>query len=180
MMNGIAMAVVGWIAGVASTSITLVLKSHLEACKEERRARRDSGREVRDNRVAADRATYNDRITILIRCHLATYVRSGGRWWSDDHDLQSLVLGIERGTYEHFLDPQVEACWVTLVEKTVALAKARREGSIATEDIEEYNDIRNAWETAAKLSFGPFPETSDLCRPRGSFDENNASIPAAA
>jgi len=179
-MNGIIVVMIGWVAGVASTILTLCLKAHLESCKEERRARRETGRGTQDRRVETDRSTYRERLPVLIHRHLATYVRSGGRWWSNEEDLRNLIRSLECGAYEHFLDAAVETRWVHLVETTVELAKKRLASCITDADVQTYNAVRHAWEDAAKRSFGPLREIPGLCKARGGSGEADCCFIAAA
>src|SRR5437667_9364689 len=104
---------------------------------------------------------YGRRLTTLVQSYLATYIRAG-KWWTDEADLERLVLSLEQGAYEDFLDPEVNDAWVMLVAITTRLARKRRAGTIAPEDIGEYNEIHRAWEDAAKRSFGPLPEPVEL------------------
>ena len=104
---------------------------------------------------------YGRRLTTLVQLNLATFIRSG-KWWTDEEDLRRLVLSLEQGTYENFVDPAVSATWVKLVATTIVLARKRLAGTITPEDIQEYNEIHRAWEDAAKRSFGPLPETAEI------------------
>ena len=165
----------GWVGGVLSTAIVLLLKALIEKRKEERRARRAIENQDRDKRSESDRLTYRQRVTVLIRVHLATYIRSG-RWWSDEQDLRGLLGSLGNGTYEHFVDESVDAPYMKLVECSIELAKKRLDDRIDEQDIQRYNEIRQQWERAAKLSFGPLPETPDLAQPRygrGPGDESS-------
>lgn len=161
--------VIGWIGGVASTAIILVLKAHLETRKEERRSRRATSLDDRQRRIETDRAIYRRRLTTLVRTNLATYIRSG-RWRTDENDL---VRSLARGGYEDFLDPEVNARWVRLIARTVELARKRRDETIAPVEIEEYNELHRAWEDAAKRSFGPLPETAEVTPRRDRADRND-------
>src|SRR5206468_6760787 len=125
---------VGWVGGVVSTIIVLILKAYLEKKKEDRRVKRVSQHEDRDKRSESDRLTYKQRVTVLIRVHLATYIRSG-KWWSDERDLRQLLESLENGTYEHFVDESVDALWNGLVACTIELARKRLDGRIEETDI---------------------------------------------
>jgi hypothetical protein len=149
------------LGGIVSTAVVLILKSHLEARKDERRNRRAQGLVDAQRRIETDRAIYRRRLTTIVHSHLATYVRSG-RWWSDDADLDQLLTGLEQGTYDDFVDPVVQAAWAQLIAKTVELARKRRAGSLKPQHIREYNVAHRAWLDAAQLSFGPLPEVPEL------------------
>src|SRR5439155_10639407 len=96
------------IAGIASTASILILKAALEARQEERRTRLTTSLADRERRIETDRAMYGRRLTILVRSNLATLIRSG-KWWTDERDLERLMLSLELGTYEDFVDPEVNA-----------------------------------------------------------------------
>ena len=153
------------IGGIVGSILTLWVKAALENRTEERRKRREDESKTRDNRIDTDRATYNQRITILIRSNLAAYIRSG-KWYSDEEDLKRLVASLAQGTYEHFLDPAVNDLWMGLIRKSVQLANKRMVTGLAEADIREYNRIRREWEDSAKRSFGPLPETPGFPVPR--------------
>ena len=155
-----------WIAvfglgGVAGTLATLVVKAILERKSEDYKHSWQEKREAKGKRVETDRATYSQRLTILVRENLAAYIRSG-RWFTDEDDLKRLVLSLSRGAHEHFLDPEVNRAWLALVSKSVELAARRLTTGIQELEIREYNRIRNEWEDAAKRSFGPLPATPSL------------------
>jgi hypothetical protein len=158
-------ALLGWIGAVASTAIILLLKWHLGVRNEERRTRRTTSLDDRQRHIATDRDIYGGRLTTLVRSHLATFIRSG-KWWTDQDDLEQLLHSLEHGAYEDFIDPDVNAAWVRLLDTTVELARKRRAGTITLEDVQQYNDVHRAWEDAAKRSFGPLPEPAELI-PRG-------------
>lgn len=169
---------VGWIGGVLSTVIVLLVKASIEKRKEDRTAKRAFENRDQDKRSDQDRLTYNHRITVLIRIHLATYIRSG-KWWSDEEDLRRLVASLENDTNEHFIDETVDSLWETLVGVTIELARKRLDGRIEEQDVQRYNKIRRDWENAAKLSFGPLPETPDLGQPRYTRGKDSRSHRAA-
>ena len=159
-----------WIAvfglgGIVGTVITLIVKAIIERKSEEFRHHWQEERETKNKRESTDRATYNQRLTILVREHLATFIRSG-RWHSDDDDLRQLVMSLGQGSYEHFLDPKVNEAWKTLVSKSVELAARRLTTGIGEAEILEYNRLRQEWEDAAKRSFGPLPESPGVLSPR--------------
>jgi len=158
-------ALLAWIGAVASTVIVLLLKAHLGMRHEERQTKRTTTLEDRQRRIETDRALYGARLTTLVRLNLATYIRTGA-WWTDAEDLKQLLLGLEQGAYEDFLDPEVNDAWVRLLRRTLALAKRRQTGLITPREVQEYNDVLRAWEDAAKRSFGPLPDAPDLT-PRG-------------
>jgi hypothetical protein len=173
-----------WIVPVVSATVVLLfraypllLKAWLRDWTEERKARREESREDREKRVQTDRTTYNRRLAILIRCHLATYVRSG-KWFTDDRDLRKLLTDLENGTRERFLDRDVDVLWQALIDRSVLLARKRTTNRITPGDIQEYNGVRDAWEDGAKRSFGPLPETPSLTAPRRDTDRDALWAPA--
>jgi hypothetical protein len=159
-------ALLAWIGAVASAVIILLLKAHLGARHEERQTNRTTQLDDRRRRIETDRDLYASRLTTLVRSNLATYIRSGA-WWTDDADRERLLLGLEQGAYEDFVDPEVNAAWVRLLRRTLLLAKRRGAGTITPRDVEEYNVVLRAWEDAAKRSFGPLPDPEDLTPRRG-------------
>src|SRR5437867_12744440 len=110
---------IGWIGGVAATAIILVLKAHLEARKEDRGTRRKTSLEDRQRRMETDRDTYGRLLAILLKSELPTFIRTGKR----RSDVGSLLLSLEQGAYEDFVDPEVNTAWVRLIAKTVELAR---------------------------------------------------------
>ena len=66
-----------------------------------------------------DRATCDRRLTALVRVHLAEFIRTG-EWVSEQADLIRVPTSLRRRTYEHFLDPVVNAAWEDPVAKSVA------------------------------------------------------------
>ncbi len=159
-----------WIAilglgGMASTVMALIAKAVIERKSEQYRQRLAEEKERRERRQETDRATYNQRLTILVREHLAAFVRSG-EWPTDGDDLRRLLRGLRQRTYEHFLDPEVNRAWELLVATSVELATRRLEDRIGERDVAEFNRIRTEWEDACKASFGPLPATPDLPTPR--------------
>ncbi len=149
-------AVVGWVAGVGSTAISLTVKHWLDVARDKRRLL-VSEQERRRN---TDRATCENRCTRLILCNLAAYIHSG-RWRKDDAGLEQLLARLGAGGYASFLDPEVEREWVGLVETTVALGQRRLQSGnrpISSEDLQAFMEIRRSWERAAKTSFGPLPD----------------------
>src|SRR5438445_188544 len=84
-------------------------------------------------------------LTPLVRSNLATFIRSG-KWWTDERDLERLMLSLEQGTYEDFVDPEVNVTWAKLVAKTIELARKRQAGTIAPEEVREYNETHRTWE----------------------------------
>jgi len=154
---------------VALIVVVIILKPLVTACLknwiEDQQLLRATSKETQDKRIASDRATYNKRLCCLILCNLATYVRYG-KWLTDEEDLQRLLVGLENGGWEPFLDEDVNQRWQDLIETTVTLAKKRFTGAISEQDIQAYNEVRRQWDDAAKRSFGPLPETLDFPRPR--------------
>ena len=153
--------ILGWAAGVLSCSLVLVLRWWLDELRVRAVERRERRKDERTRRIELDRQTHQRRITVLIRCYLAAYVRSG-KWWNTRQDLERLLANLEQGGYEHFVDVEADAAWVKLVETTVRMARRRRGGTIAFDDISAYNQVRRAWETAADKAFGPLPKSVDL------------------
>lgn len=151
----------GWISGIVSTLMILMLKAELGARRDERRTRRATSLDDRRRRIETDRGIYAHRLTILIRSNLATFIRSG-KWWTDEEDLRRLLRSLEDGAYEDFLDPEVNDAWQALLARTLELAQQRLAGKLSSSDIQEYNALHRIWEDAAKRSFGPLPETPDL------------------
>jgi hypothetical protein len=149
------------LGGVVGTVITLIVKAILERKSQEYRHDWQQRRERHEKRVETDRATYNQRLTILVRENLAAFVRSG-KWFSDEADLRRLILSLGQGTHEHFLDPHVNRLWEALVAKSAELAAKRLAIGISELEVREYNRVRNDWEDAAKRSFGPLPATPAL------------------
>ena len=149
---------IGWIGGVAATAIILILKAHLEARKEDRGTRRKTSLEDRQRRMDTDRDTYGRLLAILLKSELPTFIRTGKR----RSDVGSLLLSLEQGAYEDFVDPEVNTAWVRLIAKTVELARKRQDNNITPIDIQEYNEQYRAWEDAAKRSFGPLPDSPAL------------------
>ena len=160
----------GWITilglgGMVGTVLALIVKAVIERKSWEFKQHWQEEQELRKRRVDTDRATYNQRLTILVREHLAAFVRSGD-WPTDEEDLRNLLLSLAQGTYEHFLDPAVNRAWETLVSKSVELAIRRLAGAFSEPDIWEYNHVRTEWEDACKRSFGPLPATPGALTPR--------------
>jgi len=151
-------AALGWVGGLVSAAVLLLLKAHLDARREERRRRRSTIEEDDRRRIETDRAIYRGRRTTVVRSRLATVIRSGG-WRADDEEL---VRSLEQGAYEDFLDPEVHTAWLKLIAKTIPLVRKRKAGTLTAVEIEEYNRLHRDWEAAAKRSFGPLPETGEV------------------
>ena len=152
--------------GVIGSILTLVFRSMLAEKREEKRRLRQDERETRDKRIETDRATYQQRITVLVFANLAAYIRAG-KWFTDEDDLRRLVASLAQGTYEHFLDPVVDSTWCDLVRLSVELANRRASrGQLDASEIRDYNTVRQRWEDAAKRSFGPLPPTTEIPIPR--------------
>jgi hypothetical protein len=143
-------------ATMLSSAVGALFAFYFKDWIEQRRDQRATARESRRLRIRTDRATFNQRLTVLIRQQLAAYVRRG-KWYTDTDDLRRLLADLDNGNHEHFLDPEVNRLWQKFVRKTVALAHRRLAGDITALDIRFYNLIRKDWEDAAKRSFGPFP-----------------------
>src|SRR5262245_17770637 len=148
-------AVLG-LSGLAGTVVSLVVKAFLERKSQDREHRWQEEKERRDRAQDTDRATYNQRLTILVRENLAAFIRTG-HWPADGVDLPRLLASLRQRTYEHFLDPIVNQGWELLVEKSVDLASRRISNRLRESDIFEYNRLRTEWEDSCKRSFGPLP-----------------------
>ena len=153
------------LSGLVGTVVALVVKATLERKSLAQEHRWQEEKERRDRIQDTDRATYNRRLTILVREYLAGYIRSG-QWPADEDDLRRLLASLRLRTYEHFLDPAVNRRWETLVRKSVELASHRLSNEIRESDIREYNRLRTEWEDACKQSFGPLPATPEEIVPR--------------
>ncbi len=153
------------LGGMAGTVVALVVNAILERKSQNHEHRWQEEKELRDRTQDTDRATYNHRLTILVREHLAAFIRAG-RWPTDEEDLRRLLASLSQRTYEHFLDPAVNQGWETLVRKSVAFASRRLSNRIAESDVREYNRLRTEWEDACKRSFGPLPPTPEDVVPR--------------
>jgi hypothetical protein len=154
-------ALLTYLGGMASTAVILMLRAYLEGRRDERRMKRATRLDEAQRRIETDRATYRRRLTTLVQASLATYIRSG-RWRTDDDDLDRLLMSLEQGAYEDFVDPEVNAAWTRLIAKTLLLVRRRRARTITPEDVAEYNELHRTWEDAAKRSFGPLPEPVEL------------------
>ena len=153
--------ILAWIGGIVSTALIWVLRTRLEVWKSDRLAARKSRSQELKQTAATDRATYCERITVLVRDHLAAFIRSD-KWWRDEVDLLRLLTNLENGGACSFVDESVETLWVWLVEVSVDCARRRLDGTITSVDIQTYNAIRNRWLDEAKRSFGPLPEITPL------------------
>jgi len=155
-----------WVAllglgGIVGTLVALIAKAVLERKTQDHEHRWQEEKERRDRIQETDRATYNQRLTVLVREHLAAYIRSGD-WPNSEEDLRRLLAGLSQRTYEHFLDPTVNQAWEILVARSLELAARRLSHRIREADIWEYNQLRTEWEDACKRSFGPLPPTPSL------------------
>jgi hypothetical protein len=148
------------LGGVVGTVVALLVKAVLERRTQDHEHQWQEERERRDRTQDTDRATYNHRLTILVREHLAAFIRTG-RWPTDEEDLRHLLASLSQQTYEHFLDPAVNQGWVELVATSVELARRRLSSEIEESDIYDYNQLRTDWEDACKRSFGPLPDTPE-------------------
>ena len=147
-------------SGMAGTVVALVVNAILERKSQNQKRRWQEAKELRDRIQETDRATYSQRLTILVREHLAAFIRTG-RWPTDEEDLRRLIASLSQRTYEHFLDPAVNQKWETLVRKSVEFASHRLSNQITESQIREYNRLRIEWEDACKRSFGPLPPTPE-------------------
>jgi len=149
------------LGGIVGTLVALIAKAIIERKTQDHEHRWQEEKERRDRIQETDRATYNQRLTVLVREHLAAYIRSGD-WPSNEEDLRRLLAGLSQRTYEHFLDPSVNQAWEVLVAKSVELAERRLSHGIRESEVWEYNQLRTEWEDACKRSFGPLPATPPL------------------
>jgi len=148
------------LSGIIGTVVTLVVKAILERKSQKHEHQWQEEIELRRRTQDTDRATYNQRVTILVREHLAAFIR-GGRWPTDEADLRRLLASLGQRTYEHFLDPAVNQRWEILVRKSVELASHRLSDGITELDIRDYNRLWADWEDDCKRSFGPLPPTPE-------------------
>ena len=153
------------LSGVVGAVFVLIVKAVIDRTAQNREHRWQDERLLRDRALDTDRGTYNQPITIVVREHLAEYIRTGA-WSSEDEELRKLLAGLSQRTYEHFLDPVVNKLWENLVRKSVEFALHRRVGRISEVEIREYNRLRTEWEDACKRSFGPLPALPDELGPR--------------
>ena len=137
--------------------VTLLLKHHVIRRSERRR-----------RRIETDRATYQERMTRLIAANLCALIRSNRYREGEREELAELVQELSDGAHlGRFLDPIVQAAWVSLVKKSAECGSRRLSGVITEQDIAEYTQAWEAWLAAARESFGPLPE-SDRPQLRGS------------
>jgi hypothetical protein len=118
--------------------------------------------EEQRRRVETDRATYERRTTVLIATTLAAFIRSN-RFREGDHEalaelVQNLGAGEHRGD---FLDPPVQKAWRRLLDRSAECGWKRLAGTITELEIAAYVRDHEAWERAARRSFGPLPELSE-------------------
>jgi hypothetical protein len=153
------------LSGLAGTVIALIVKSLLERKTQDREHRWQEEKERRDRTQDTDRATYNQRLTIMVRENLAAFIRTG-KWPTDEADLRRLLASLNEGTYEHFLDPIVNQGWELFVAKSVDLASRRLANRLGESEIFEYNALKTEWEDSCKRSFGPLPAPPEEFVPR--------------
>jgi len=153
------------LGGMVGTLAALIVKAIIERKSRDHEHRWQDARELRDRAQDTDRATYNQRLTILVREHLVEFVRSG-EWPTHEEDLLRLLASLRQRTYEHFLDPKVNQKWETLVARSVELAWRRFSNRISESEIRQYNQLRTDWEDACKRSFGPLPPAPGPFMPR--------------
>ena len=152
------------LSGLVGTLIALIVKALLERKSQDREHRWQEEKERRDRAQDTDRATYNQRLTILVREDLAEFIRTG-QWPADQEDLRRALLSLRQATYEHFLDPTVNEGWELLVRKSVDLATRRLSNRLRESDIFAYNRLRTEWEDTCKRSFGPLPTPPEGAAP---------------
>ncbi len=137
------------IGAAIGSVVTLLLKDHL-ARRSERRRRQ----------VETDRATYQARMTRLIGANLCAFIRSDRCREGEREDLAELIQELSDGAHrEGFLDPKVQAAWLLLVKKSAECGWRRLAGVITEQEIADYTQIWEAWQAAARESFGPLPES---------------------
>lgn len=118
--------------------------------------------EEQRRRVETDRATYERRTTVLITTTLSAFIRSN-RFREGDQDMlaelvQNLGAGERRGD---FLDPRVRRAWGHLLDRSAECGWKRLAGTITELEIAAYVRAHEAFEIAARRSFGPLPELSE-------------------
>jgi hypothetical protein len=148
------------LSGMVGSVVALVVNAILERRSQNNEREWQEEKALRDRIQDTDRATYNQRLTILVREHLAAFIRTG-RWPTDEADLRRLLASLSQRTYEHFLDPAVNQGWETLVRKSLEFASHRLSNRITELEIREYNRLRTEWEDDCKRSFGPLPPTPE-------------------
>ena len=144
------------LSGMVGTVLALVAKAIIERKSLNHEHRWQDEKERRGRSEETDRATYNQRITVLVREPLAAFIRTG-EWAGDEGELRRLLASLSQRTYEHFLDRDVNRAWEILVAKSVDVASRRLSSRAREQDIREYNRLRADWEDACKRSFGPLP-----------------------
>ena len=118
--------------------------------------------EEQRRRVATDRATYERRSTVLIATTLAAFIRSNRCRDSDRNQLAELIQNLAAGEHRgEFLDPRVRRAWVRFLELSAECGWKRLAGTITEPEIDRYIKAHEAWENAARRSFGPLPEIDD-------------------
>ena len=156
------------LTGVVGTVLALFVRAVIDRKSVDHEHQWLDEKERRDRSQDTDRATYHQRLTVLVREPLAEFIRTG-EWTSDEADLMRTLTALRQRTYEHFLDPEVNQAWERLVRKSLALAARRLMLRIEEAEIRDYNRIRAEWDDACKRSFGPFtmkPEESPRAGPR--------------
>lgn len=153
------------LSGMVGTVVALIVKAVLERKSQDHEHHWMEEKDRRDRAQDTDRATYNQRLTILVRENLAAFIRTG-RWPTDGEDLKRLLASLSQGSYEHFLDPTVNQGWEILVAKSVELAARRLSRRLRESDIRDYNRLRTEWEDSCKRSFGPLPAPPEPVVPR--------------
>lgn len=118
--------------------------------------------EEQRRRVETDRATYERRSTILITTTLAALIRSNRYREGQRDDLAELIQNLGAGEHRgDFLDPRVKRKWGRLLTLSAECGWKRLAGNITERDIASYVKAHEAWERAARKSFGPLPELTD-------------------
>ena len=118
--------------------------------------------EEQRRRVETDRATYERRTTVLITTTLAAFIRSNRFRESDREALAELVQNLGAGQHrQDFLDPRVRKAWGRLLDQSAGCGWKRLAGTITEMEIAVYVRAHEAFDNAARRSFGPLPELSE-------------------
>jgi hypothetical protein len=118
--------------------------------------------EEQRRRVETDRATYERRTTVLITTTLAALIRSDRCREHERSELAELIQNLGAGEHRgDFLDPRVRRAWGRFLERSAECGWKRLAGTITERDIDAYVKAHEAWDIAARRSFGPLPERGE-------------------
>lgn len=135
--------------------------------------------DLRKRRMETDRATYDDRVTRLVRGNLGSFIRSNRCRNGDLESLTELVGELTNGAHrKRFLDKEVQTAWALLVDKSVECGRLRLDGTIAEQQIATYVKVWERFINAAKASFGPVTEAD--CPSMRRVSAETESLPGAA